>query len=185
MINKFQEESNLKMDQAIDHTLGELGKVRTGRANPELLNSLFVDYYGTKTPLNQVATVTVPEPRLITIQPYEKSLIPLIESAIMNSALGLTPNNNGNAIMVPIPALSEERRLDMIKYVHTLVEEGRISVRNVRRDVLHHLTEYGKTENISEDEIRREEQEIQIITDKHITRLGELQELKEKELKII
>ncbi|MEE8437662.1 MAG: ribosome recycling factor [Candidatus Neomarinimicrobiota bacterium] len=185
MIKKFQEEGILRMDQAIDHTLGELGKVRTGRANPELLNSLYVDYYGTKTPLNQVATITVPEPRLITIQPYEKSLIPLIESAIMKSALGLTPNNNGNAVMVPIPALSEERRLDLIKYVHTLVEEGRISIRNVRRDVLHHLSEYGKTEHISEDEIRREEQEIQTITDKHITKLGELQELKEKELKII
>jgi len=185
MIKEFQDEGTLRMDQAVEHTLGELGKVRTGRANPDLLNSLFVDYYGTKTPLNQVSTISIPEPRLITIQPYEKTLIPLIESAISNSALGLTPNNNGNSVLVPIPALTEERRLDLIKYVHNLVEEGRIAIRNVRRDVLHHLSEYGKKENISEDDIRREEQEIQNITDKHINKLGELQETKETELKQI
>ena len=119
-------------------------------------------------PLNQVSTISVPEPRLITLQPFEKSLIADIEKAIMDSNLGLTPSNNGNSVLIPIPALSEERRKDLIKYVHQLIEEGRIAIRNIRRDILHHLKEYGKEEHISEDEIRRQELEIQKITDRHI-----------------
>jgi ribosome recycling factor len=171
-----------RMDQAVEHSRMELAKVRTGRANPDLLNSIQVEYYGSMMPLNQVSNISVPEPRLITIQPFEKSLISVIEKGIMESSLGLTPSNNGNAVLVPIPALSEERRKDLIKYVHQLIEEGRIAVRNVRRDVLHHVKDFGPKEHVSEDEIRKQENEIQTLTDDHVGNLNEIQEQKEKEL---
>ncbi len=182
MLEKLNNDAIHRMDQAVEHVVLELTKIRTGRANPDLLNSIQIEYYGSMMPLNQVATISVPEPRLITLQPFEKSLIADIEKAIMDSNLGLTPNNNGNSILIPIPALSEERRKDLIKYVHQLIEDGRIAIRNVRRDTLHHLKEYGKKEHISEDEIRRQELEIQKITDKHIDSLNTIQENKEKEL---
>ena len=170
------------MDQAVEHTRMELAKVRTGRANPDLLNSILVEYYGSMMPLNQVATISIPEPRLITLQPFEKILIPVIEKAIMNSNLGLTPSNNGNSVMVPIPALTEERRKDLIKYVHRLIEEGRVSIRNVRRDAIHRVKEFGEEEHTSEDEIRRQEGEIQTLTDNHVATLNKMQEDKEMEL---
>ena len=110
MFEDIKKDTNQKMNQAIDHAKSELVKVRTGRANPDLLNSIQVDYYGTPTPLNQVSTITIPEPRMISLQPFEKTLIPVIEKAIMDSNLGLTPNNNGNNVLVPIPSLTEERR---------------------------------------------------------------------------
>ena len=171
------------MAQAIDHAKTELVKVRTGRANPDLLNSIQVDYYGTLTPLNQVSTITIPEPRMIALQPFEKTLIPIIEKAIMDSNLGLTPNNNGNTVLVPIPSLTEERRNDLVKYIHKLIEDSRIVVRNVRRDSIHNIKEYSKDEHISEDETRRQESEIQKLTDDHISTLNELQDVKERELK--
>ena len=182
MLEKLNNDAIHRMDQAVEHVVLELTKIRTGRANPDLLNSIQIEYYGSMMPLNQVATISVPEPRLITLQPFEKSLIADIEKAIMDSNLGLTPNNNGNSILIPIPALSEERRKDLIKYVHQLIEDGRIAIRNVRRDTLHHLKEYGKKEHISEDEIRRQELEIQKITDRHIDSLNVMQANKEKEL---
>ena len=182
MIDEIIEDTAHRMDQAIVHTQGELNKVRTGRANPEMFNSLFVDYYGNKTPLNQVATVSVPEPRLITLQPYEKILIPIIEKAIMNANLGFTPGNNGTAVLVPIPPLSEERRKELNRFVHQLIEEGRVAVRNVRRDAIHHLHDYGKEEHISEDEIKRRDDEVQKLTDEQISGLNNLQDEKEKEI---
>ena len=182
MLEKLNKDAIHRMDQAVEHVVMELTKVRTGRANPDLLNSIQIDYYGSMMPLNQVSTISVPEPRLITLQPFEKSLIGDIEKAIMDSNLGLTPSNNGNSVLIPIPALSEERRKDLIKYVHQLIEEGRIAIRNIRRDILHHLKEYGKEEHISEDEIRRQELEIQKITDRHIDSLNVMQDNKEKEL---
>ena len=182
MLEKLNKDAIHRMDQAVEHVVMELTKVRTGRANPDLLNSIQIDYYGSMMPLNQVSTISVPEPRLITLQPFEKSLIADIEKAIMDSNLGLTPSNNGNSVLIPIPALSEERRKDLIKYVHQLIEEGRIAIRNIRRDILHHLKEYGKEEHISEDEIRRQELEIQKITDRHIDSLNVMQDNKEKEL---
>ena len=182
MLEKLNKDAIHRMDQAVEHVVMELTKVRTGRANPDLLNSIQIDYYGSLMPLNQVSTISVPEPRLITLQPFEKSLIADIEKAIMDSNLGLTPSNNGNSVLIPIPALSEERRKDLIKYVHQLIEEGRIAIRNIRRDILHHLKEYGKEEHISEDEIRRQELEIQKITDRHIDSLNVMQDNKEKEL---
>ena len=182
MIDEIIEDATHRMDQAIVHTQGELNKVRTGRANPEMFNSLFIDYYGNKTPLNQVATVSVPEPRLITLQPYEKTLIPIIEKEIMNANLGFTPGNNGTAVLVPIPPLSEERRKELNRFVHQLIEEGRVAVRNVRRDAIHHLHDYGKEEHISEDEIKRRDDEVQKLTDEHISELNNLQDEKEKEI---
>ena len=182
MLQEIYKDTSHRMDQAVAHTRMELAKVRTGRANPDLLNAIQVEYYGSMMPMNQVSTVSVLDPRLITLQPFEKSLIPVIEKAIMNSNLGLTPSNNGNAVLIPIPALSEERRKDLIKYVHQVVEEGRVSVRNVRRDALHHVKEFGKEEHVSEDEIHRQETEMQTLTDKHVASLNEMQEHKEKEL---
>ncbi|MEA1881280.1 MAG: ribosome recycling factor [Candidatus Marinimicrobia bacterium] len=182
MLQDIFKDATHRMDQAVEHSRMELAKVRTGRANPDQLNSIQVEYYGSMMPLNQVSTISVPEPRLITLQPFEKTLIPIIEKAIMNSNLGLTPSNNGNSILVPIPALSEERRRDLIKYVHRLIEEGRIAVRNVRRDAIHHVKEFGQEEHISEDEIHRQEGKIQTLTDKHVGSLNEMQDHKEKEL---
>ena len=183
MFEDIKKETTKKMAQAIDHAKTELAKVRTGRANPDLLNSIQVDYYGTLTPLNQVSTITIPEPRMIALQPFEKTLIPIIEKAIMDSNLGLTPNNNGNSVLVPIPSLTEERRNDLVKYIHKLIEDSRIVVRNIRRDSIHNIKEYSKDEHISEDETRRQEGEIQKLTDDHIATLNELQYAKERELK--
>ncbi|NQV38167.1 MAG: ribosome recycling factor [Candidatus Marinimicrobia bacterium] len=182
MINEIKKDAKHRMDQAITHTLSELAKIRTGRANPDLLNSVKVDYYGTPTPLNQIANISVPEPRLLTVQPWEKNLLAVIERAILNHNLGLTPSNNGQIILCPIPALSEERRKDLIRVVHQLVEEGRIAIRNVRKDVMHHLKTFQKEENISEDEIKRSEDEIQTMTDEHVKRFGEIQTKKEEEM---
>ena len=182
MLQDIYKDAAHRMDQAVEHYRMELAKVRTGRANPDLLNSIQVEYYGSMMPLNQVSNISVPEPRLITLQPFEKSLISVIEKGIMDSNLGLTPSNNGNAVLVPIPALSEERRKDLIKYVHQLIEEGRVAVRNVRRDALHHVKDFGQEEHISEDEIHKQENEIQILTDDHVGILNGMQEHKEKEL---
>lgn len=182
MINDIHNDAKQRMDQAIEHTRMELTKVRTGRANPELVETLVIDYYGTKTPLNQLSNINVPEPRLITVQPFDKTVMADIERAIMKSNLGLTPNNNGEVILIPIPPLSEERRKDLAKVVHQLVEEGRVSVRNVRKDANHHIKIVEDDGHISEDEIKRSEQEIQDLTDKHITRLNEMMDHKEKEL---
>ena len=182
MIQDILKDALHRMDQAITHTRMELAKVRTGRANPELLEGLNFDYYGTMTPLNQLSNITVPDASLISIQPYDKTLIPEIEKIIMQSNLGLTPNNNGTSILVPIPPLSEERRKDLIKHVHQLVEGGKIAVRNVRRDAKHQLKSHQSEDHLSEDEIRRAEQEVQRYTDDHVKLLGDLQVTKEKEL---
>ena len=182
MLDDIHKDAEARMNQAINHTQTELNKIRTGRANPELFNAIMVDYYGTSTPLNQVSTVSVPEPRMITLQPYEKSLIPVIEKAILDANLGYTPGNNGTIVLIPIPSLSEERRVELTKFMHKIIEEGRIAVRNVRRDALHRLHDYGKQENVSEDEIKGRETELQNITDEHIKELNEHQDAKEQEL---
>jgi len=182
MIQDTLKDALHRMDQAITHTRKEFAKVRTGRANPELLEGLSLDYYGTMTPLNQLSNITVPDASLISVQPYDKTLIPEIEKVIMQSNLGLSPNNNGTSILVPIPPLSEERRKDLIKHIHQLVEEGRIAVRNVRKDANHHLKSLQTEDHLSEDEIHRAEQEVQRYTDDHVKLLGDLQLTKEKEL---
>ncbi len=170
-----------RMNQAVSHTKVELSKVRTGRANPEMFNSLTVDYYGSDTPLNQVATISTPEPRLLTFTPYEKMLIPVIEKAIMDSNMGFTPNNNGTAVLVPIPPLSEERRKELNKFAHQIVEEGKIALRNIRRDGINSLQDLKKDGHISEDLIKDNESEIQKIIDQHADLLDEVLAIKEKE----
>ena len=182
MIEGILKDVKHRMDQSVVHTNMELNKVRTGRANPEMFNSLSVDYYGSMTPMNQVATISVPEPRLITLTPYEKTLIPILEKAIMDANMGFTPGNNGNSVLVPIPALSEERRQELNKFVHQLIEEGRIAIRNVRSDGIHHLHDLEKDGHISKDIIHDNEFEIQKITDEHIDKLNALQNDKEKEI---
>tara|TARA_B100000427_G_scaffold184041_1_gene152990 strand:- start:326 stop:883 length:558 start_codon:yes stop_codon:yes gene_type:complete len=182
MIEDILKDVKHRMEQAVNHTNGELNKVRTGRANPEMFNSLSVDYYGSMTPINQVSTISVPEPRLITLTPYEKTLIPNIEKAIMDANMGFTPGNNGTAVLVPVPPLSEERRQELNKFVHQLVEEGKIAIRNVRRDGIHHLHDLEKDGNISEDLIKDNEAEVQKITDDYIGKLDTLQDEKEKEI---
>jgi len=182
MIEEILKDVKHRMNQSLVHTNMELNKVRTGRANPEMFNSLSVDYYGSMTPMNQVATISVPEPRLITLTPYEKTLIPILEKAIMDANMGFTPGNNGNSVLVPIPALSEERRQELNKFVHQLIEEGRIAIRNVRRDGIHHLHDLEKDGHISKDIIHDNEFEIQKITDEHIDKLNTLQNDKEKEI---
>ena len=185
MIKDIINDTMQRMDQAVAHTRTEMSKVRTGRANTELVESINVAYYGTLTPLNQLSTISIPEPRLITIHPFDKSVIDEIEKAIMESNLGLTPNNNGEIILVPIPPLSEERRIDLTKYVHQLAEEGRVAVRNVRRDAIHHLINLQKEDHISEDEIKRSETEIQNLTDNHVKTLNGIMESKEKEIMVV
>ena len=182
MIQDILKDALHRMDQAITHTRMELAKVRSGSANPVLREGLSIDYYGTMTPLNQLSSITVPDASLISIQPYDKTLIPEIEKIIMQSNLGLSPNNNGISVSVPIPPLSEERQKDLIKHVHQLMEEGRISVRNVRRDANNRLKSLQSEDHLSEDEIRRAEQEVQRYTDDHVKLLGDLQVTKEKEL---
>ena len=144
MLDDIHQDANMRMDSALSHTQNELNKIRTGRANPEIFDSIVVDYYGTPTPLNQVSTVSVPEPKLITMQPYEKSLIPLIEKAIVDANLGFTPGNNGNAVLIPIPALSEERRKELIKFIHKVIEDGKIAENRVSVDFPAILAQLGQ-----------------------------------------
>ena len=182
MMDSILSDIKTKMQRSLEALAYEFNKIRTGRANPDLFNNIMVDYYGTPTPLIQVSTISVPESRLITMQPYEKTLIPVIEKAIIDANLGYTPSNNGNAIHIPIPSLSEERRLDLTKFVHKIIEEGRIAVRNIRRDALHKVNDYAKSESVSEDEIKGRETDLQALTDKKIKELNEHQDRKEKEL---
>jgi len=178
VINELLEDADHKMDQAVVHTIQEFGRVRTGRANPGLLNRITVDYYGTQTPLQQIAGFTVPEARLLVIQPYDKTAIHAIERAIQEADLGLNPSNDGNVIRLVFPSLTEERRRELIRYVRHLAEDGRIAIRNVRR----HCKDRLEQENVSEDDIRRSEKVLQVKTDEHIARLDESLAAKEAEL---
>lgn len=180
MIGEYLDEASAKMDQAVAHTAGEFGTVRTGRANPGLLHRITVDYYGTPTPLQQIAGFQVPEARMLVVTPYDKSSMQAIERAIQESDLGLNPSNDGNVIRLAFPPLTEERRKELIRVVRGLAEEGRVAIRNVRRhskDALEALEG-----DISEDDIRRAEKELQEMTDAHIGRIDELLEHKEAEL---
>ena len=178
MIEGDLNEANTKMDQAVQHTIGEFGTVRTGRANPGILSRVTVDYYGTETPLQQLANFSVPEARMLIVQPYDKSSITAIERAIQEADLGLNPSNDGNVIRLAFPALTEERRRDLIKVVHRLAEDGRIAIRNVRR----HAKDAIEAEDVSEDDIHRAEKELQVLTDEHIASIDEALARKEEEL---
>ncbi len=171
-----------RMDGAINALHDELIKIRTGRATPTLLDGIKVDYYGQKVPLNQAATVTAPEPRLLVVQPWEKKMLAEIEKEIQKADLGLNPSNDGNVIRIPIPQLSEERRKDLVKLVHKFAEEARIAVRNVRRDANDHLKKLEKNHEISEDQLKDYLDDVQKLTDEHIKKIDEVMKAKEEEI---
>lgn len=176
--NEYEE----MMQSSIRHLQTELNKIRTGRANPHVLDQITVSYYGVETPLNQVASVTVPEPRQLLITPWDKSALKDIETAIINSSLGLNPNNDGNSIRLIYPSLTEERRIDLTKDVDKLGEEAKITVRNARRDFLDKAKKAEKNSEISEDELHVAEDDIQELTDKYTDKIDEKVEAKNQEL---
>ncbi len=171
-----------RMDGAINAFHDELVKIRTGRATPTLLDGIRVDYYGQKVPLNQAATVTAPEPRLLVVQPWEKKMLGEIEKEIQKADLGLNPSNDGTVIRIPIPQLSEERRKDLVKLVHKFAEDARVAVRNVRRDANDHLKKLEKNHEISEDQLKDYLDEIQKLTDDHIKEIDNIMKNKEEEI---
>ena len=182
MIDDTLEDANKGMTRTLEALETAFKRIRTGRANTSLLDAIEIDYYGNSTPLKQVSNISIEDAKTLTIVPWEKDNVPLIEKAIVDANLGFTPGNNGNAVLIPIPALSEERRKELIKFIHKIIEDGKIAVRNIRRDAIHKIHDYGKKENISEDEIKGRETELQTITDSHIKELEAQQENKEKEL---
>ncbi len=170
------------MSKAIDSLKRELTKVRTGRASISLLDDVFVDYYGTPTPLNQVGTLAAPEPRLITVQPWEKNLIPEIEKAILKADLGLNPSSDGTLIRLPIPALTEERRKEMAKLAKRFGEDSKIVVRNSRRDANETIKQLEKDKELTEDDLKRGEKEIQSLTDDFVKQIDDIVAAKEQEV---
>src|SRR2546423_2590436 len=183
LIDELLADARERMGKSVEATQGEFNSVRTGRASPSLLDRIQVDYYGTATPLKQLAGIHVPEAQLLTVQPYDKSSIKAIEKSIRDSDLGLNPSNDGNLIRLSIPALTEERRRELVKVVRHIAEEGRVKIRHVRRDVMHDLRELREGGDVGEDEERRAEAELQEVTD---GRVGDLeQHLKAKEAEIM
>lgn len=175
-------EMNEHMDAAVDAMRREFAGVRTGKATPTLLDTVRVDAYGAKVPINQVASVNTPEPRMILVQPWDKNLIDEIERGIMTADLGLNPSNDGNLIRVPIPPLSEERRKEMVKLLHKMAEEGKISVRHARQEANKTIKQEEHDHEISEDEARRQLDEVQETTDEYISKIDEMMAKKEQEI---
>jgi ribosome recycling factor len=171
-----------KMAKSVEHARSEFSTVRTGRASAALLDRIEVDYYGTPTPLRQLSTINVPEPRMLTVQPFDPSSIKAIEKAIMESDLGLQPSNDGKLIRLPIPQLTEERRKDLVKIVRNMAEEHRIAVREIRRDAMRHLKELVDSGEVGADEEHRGEGRVQELTDEHTKHIDELLKHKEAEV---
>lgn len=182
MIKEVIKEAGQRMEKTVISSQDEMGKVRTGRANLSLLDSVRVNYYGSMVPLKQVANLGVPEPRLITIQPWDRSMSGEIEKAVLKADLGITPNNDGHVIRLPIPPLTEERRKDLVRLVHHLGEEGRIAIRNIRRDALDILKKAQREHKISEDEEYNAGIDIQELTDDYIKKIDESVKAKESEV---
>lgn len=182
MLDEVISESKDSMGRAVESLKREMSKVRTGRASVSLLDDVRVDYYGTPTPLNQVGTLAVPEARLITITPWEKQIIPEIEKAIMKSDLGLNPASDGQLIRIAIPALTEERRKEMVKVIRRMGEDAKIAVRNARRDANDNLKMLEKEKEISEDDLKRGEKQVQDVTDSFVEKVDEVVAHKEKEV---
>jgi ribosome recycling factor len=182
LIDELLADAKERMSKSVESTRNELATVRTGRASPHLLDRLSVDYYGEETPLQQLAQVAATDARLLTVTPYDKSSISAIEKAVMESDLGLTPSNDGNVIRLQIPELTEERRKELVKVVHGVAEEGRVAVRNIRRDVMHDLRDLKKEGDAGSDEEHRAETELQKATDDAITEIDELLKGKEEEI---
>lgn len=180
MIGELLSEAEQKMGKAVEHVAEEFATVRTGRASPSILHKVTVDYYGTPTPLQQLASFSVPEPRLLVVQPYDKNVVGDIERAIQASELGLNPSNDGSVLRIVFPPLTEERRRELIRVVRQMAEDGRVAIRNIRR---HAKDDIEALEGeVSEDEIYRGEKELQELTDAYIAKVDELLEHKEREL---
>lgn len=182
MTHPILKDTETRMAKSVDATRDEMSKIRTGKASPSLLDSVRVQAYGNAMPLNQVATISTPDPRLITIQPWDKNLINEIEKAILTANLGFNPANDGNLIRVPIPALNEERRQEYVKICRKIAEDGRIAIRNVRRDANDQLKKLEKDHEISEDQSHTYLDEVQKITDKHSQSIDDILKMKEQEL---
>ena len=182
LIDELLEDARERMAKSVESSRGELATVRTGRASPHLLDRISVDYYGSQTPLKQLANVSTSDARLLTITPFDKSAIGAIEKAILDSDVGLTPNNDGNVIRLQIPELTEERRREMVKVVHGVAEEGRVAIRNVRRDTMQDLRELKKEGEAGEDDERRAEAALQKQTDEAISQIDALLKGKEEEI---
>jgi ribosome recycling factor len=182
LIDELLEDARERMAKSVESAQHEFATVRTGRASPSLLDRVNVDYYGAMTPLNQLATISAPEARLITIQPYDKSSIKAIEKAINESDIGLNPSNDGNIIRLVVPELTEERRRELVKVVRNLAEEGRVAIRNVRRDTMQHLRELKSDGEASSDDEHRAEVELQKLTDGRIGDLDNVLRAKEEEI---
>jgi ribosome recycling factor len=181
-IDEFIQDATRRMDRSVENAQHELNTLRAGRASVALLDRIHVDYYGTQTPLNQLATLNAPEPRLLTVQPFDPSSLSSIERAIQESDLGLTPSNDGKVIRLPIPQLTEERRKELVKVARQVAEEGRVAVRNVRRDVMHHLKDLVDRGEVGSDEEHRAEERVQKLTDEHTHKIDELLKRKEEEI---
>jgi len=182
MIPEVKQKAAQRMDKAMEALKREFATVRTGRASLSLLDGIRVEYYGTQVPLNQVATLAIPESRLITIQPWDTSVIGEIEKAILKSDLGLTPSNDGKTIRIAIPPLTEERRRELVKVVRKMAEDARIAVRNARREANEALKKLEKSEHLSQDEVRKAMEDVQKTTDQHIRQVDELLARKEAEI---
>jgi ribosome recycling factor len=182
LIKEFLDDAAGRMKKSVEATRGELATVRTGRASPHLLDRIDVDYYGARTPLRQLAQVSASEARLLTITPYDKSSIKAIEKSILESDVGLTPSNDGNVVRLQIPELTEERRRELVKVVHGIAEQGRVAVRNIRRDVMHDLRELKSEGEVGSDDEHRAEAELQKLTDERIGEIDSLLTGKEEEI---
>jgi len=182
MIDELLADAGERMHKSVEATNHEFASIRTGRASPALLDRVVVDYYGVATPLNQLSTISAPEATLLSVQPYDQSSIKAIEKAIMESDLGLTPNNDGKLVRLQIPALNEERRKELVKVVRHIAEEGRVAIRNIRRDTMHHLRELKDSGEVGSDDEHRGEVELQKLTDGRIAELDTLLKGKEAEI---
>ena len=181
-IDDLIQDATRRMDKSVEAAQTEFSTLRTGRASPALLDRLQIDYYGQKTPLKQLATIGAPESRLLTVQPFDPNSLQSIERAIQESDLGLTPSNDGKLIRLPIPQLTEERRQELVKVVRGMAEDGRVAVRNVRRDVIHHLKELVDKGEVGKDEEHRAEDRVQKLTDEHTKKIDDLLQRKEAEI---
>ncbi|MHB1167913.1 MAG: ribosome recycling factor [Longimicrobiales bacterium] len=175
-------EARAQMEKALEAMRREFSGVRTGKASPALLDVVRVDAYGSKMPLNQVASVSAPEPRMLIVQPWDKGLVPVVEKAIRNAELGLNPATDGGVIRVPIPALNEERRKEMVRMLHRIAEEGRVAVRHARQEANKSLKQQQSDSDLSEDEARRQMDDVQKITDEYIGKIDHLLKSKEEEV---
>ena len=182
MIDELLQDAREHMAKSVDATRHKFGSVRTGRASTALLDRITVDYYGAQTPLKQLATVSAPEARLLTVQPYDKSSIKNIERAILESDIGLTPNNDGQIIRLQVPELTEERRRELVKVVRNLAEEGRVAIRNIRRDIMHDLRELRDAGEAGSDDEHRAEEALQKLTDEKVKELDGVLKAKEEEI---